>query len=159
MFSSSHKNAQYTLMSSMCPLTNVSYMAQWHQRLSNYPDGCWGSGYICITRAPKRLEQVGSWYNITAQLFTLIEIIHHWYSSELIQWHDDVIKWKHFPRYCPFVWGIHRSLVNSPHKGQWRGPLMVSLICIWINVRLVIWGDEASDLRHHRVHYDVTVMT
>ena len=22
--------------------------------------------------------------------------------------HDDVIKWKHFPRYWPFVWGIHR---------------------------------------------------
>ena len=24
--------------------------------------------------------------------------------------HDDVIKWKHFPRYWPFVWGIHRSV-------------------------------------------------
>ena len=23
--------------------------------------------------------------------------------------HDDVIKWKHFPRYWPFVWEIHRS--------------------------------------------------
>ena len=23
--------------------------------------------------------------------------------------HDDVIKWKHFPRYLPFVRGIHRS--------------------------------------------------
>ena len=31
--------------------------------------------------------------------------------------HDYVIKWKHFPRYWPFVWGIHRSPVNSPHKG------------------------------------------
>ena len=28
--------------------------------------------------------------------------------------HDDVIKWKHFPRYWPFVRGIHRSPVNSP---------------------------------------------
>ena len=38
------------------------------------------------------------------------------------KWHDDVIKWKHFPRYYwPFVRGIHRSPVNSPHKGQWRG--------------------------------------
>ena len=34
---------------------------------------------------------------------------------------DDVIKWKHFPCYWPFVRGIHRSPVNSPqHKGQWR---------------------------------------
>ena len=42
--------------------------------------------------------------------------------------HDDVIKWKHFLRYCPFVRRIHRSPVNSPHKGQWRGALIVSLI-------------------------------
>ena len=51
------------------------------------------------------------------------------YSSWLLHWycgnhHDDVIKWKHFPRYWPFVRGIHRSPVNSPHKGQWRGALM-----------------------------------
>ena len=49
--------------------------------------------------------------------------------------HDDVIKWKHFPRYWPFVQGIHRSPVNSPHKGQWRGALMFSLICTWTNGR------------------------
>ena len=42
--------------------------------------------------------------------------------------HDDVIKWKHFPRYSPFVRGIHRSPVNSPHKSQWRGVLMFSYI-------------------------------
>ena len=39
--------------------------------------------------------------------------------------HDDVIKWKYFPRYWPFVRGIHRSPVNSPHEGQWRGALFV----------------------------------
>ena len=33
-----------------------------------------------------------------------------------IQKHDDVIKWKHFPRYWPFVRGIHRSPVDSHHK-------------------------------------------
>ena len=62
--------------------------------------------------------------------------------------HDDVIKWKHFPRYWPFVWGIHRSPVNSPHKGQWRGVLMFSLICAWINVR--VNRGEAGDSRRHR---------
>ena len=70
--------------------------------------------------------------------------------------HDDVIKWKHFPRYWPFVRGIHRSPVNSPHKGQWRGALMFSLICTringWVN------NGEAGDLRRHRHHYDVIVM-
>ena len=46
---------------------------------------------------------------------------------------DDIIKWKHFPRNWPFVRGIHRLPMNSPHKGQWRGALMLSLICAWIN--------------------------
>ena len=35
-----------------------------------------------------------------------------------IIYHDDVIKWKHFPRYWSLVRGIHQSPVNSPHKGQ-----------------------------------------
>ena len=59
-----------------------------------------------------------------------------------VNYHDDVIKWKHFPRY---VLGIHWSHVNSSHKGQWRGALMFSLICDWINS----WVNnrEAGDLR------------
>ena len=52
--------------------------------------------------------------------------------------------------------GIQRSPVNSPHKGQWRGALMLSLICAringWVNNR------EASDLRRHRTHFNVTEM-
>ena len=70
--------------------------------------------------------------------------------------HDDVIKWKHFLRYWPFVRGIHRSPVNSPHKGQWRGALMFSLICAWI--KGWVSNGEAGDLRRHRAHFDVTVM-
>ena len=37
--------------------------------------------------------------------------------------HDDVIKWKHFPRYWSFVRGIH----------QWWGASMFSLIRVWTN--------------------------
>ena len=70
--------------------------------------------------------------------------------------HDDVIKWKYFPRYWPFVREIHRSPVNFPHKGQWRGALMFTLICArmngWVNNR------EAGDLRRYLAHYDVIVM-
>ena len=73
-----------------------------------------------------------------------------------LPWHDDDIKWKHFPRYCPFVRGIHRSPVNSPHKGQWRGALMFSLNCVWINSW--INNRKAGDLRRGRAHYDVIVM-
>ena len=70
--------------------------------------------------------------------------------------HDDVIKWKHFPRNWPFMRGIHRSPVNSPHKGQWRGALMFYLICVWINDW--INNREAGDLRRYCAHYDVIVM-
>ena len=77
--------------------------------------------------------------------------IHHDFCS-----HDDVMKWKHFPRYGPFVRRIHRSPVNSPHKGQWRGALMFSLICAWIN-GWINYG-EVGSLRRHRPHYDVNVM-
>ena len=74
----------------------------------------------------------------------------------MLKWHDDVIKWEHFPRYWPFVRGIHRSPVNSPHKGQWRGALMFSLICARINAWVNNSG--AGDLRRNHAHYDVTVM-
>ena len=75
---------------------------------------------------------------------------------QTILFHDDVIKWKHFPRYWPFVRGVHRSPVNSPHKGQWRDAFMFSLIYArlngWVNT------GEAGDLRRYRAHDDVTVM-
>ena len=49
------------------------------------------------------------------------------------------------------------EFTGSPHKGQWRGALMFSLISArinnWVNNR------EAGDLRRHRGHYDVSVMT
>ena len=70
--------------------------------------------------------------------------------------HDDIIKWKYFPLYWPCVRRIHRSAENSPHKGQWRGAFMFSLICTgingWVN------NPEAGDLRRHRDHNDITLM-
>ena len=51
---------------------------------------------------------------------------------------------------------IHWSPVNSSHKSQWRGALMFSFICTWING----WVNnrEAGDLRLHRAHYNVIVV-
>ena len=44
----------------------------------------------------------------------------------------------------------------TPHKGQWCGDLMFSLICVWING----WVNnrDASDLRRYRAHHDVILM-
>ena len=55
-----------------------------------------------------------------------------------------------------FVRGIHRPPVDSPPKSQWRGALMLSVICTWTNG----WANnrDADDFRRHRAHYDVTVI-
>ena len=70
----------------------------------------------------------------------------HWW-SKITTFHDDIVKWKHFG---------HRSPVNSPHKGQWRGALMFSLICAWTDS--LVNNRDTSDLRYHRTHYGNTVM-
>ena len=75
-------------------------------------------------------------------------LYHLWFTT-IVTYTVPIVNW-------PFVRGIHRSPVNSPHKGQWRGALMFSLICAWINGWLN--NREAGDLRRHRAHYDVTVM-
>ena len=70
--------------------------------------------------------------------------------------HYEVTRWKHFPRYWPFVRVFYRLPIDSPHKGQWRGALMISLIWPWTNG----WSNyrDAGDLRRHRAHFDATVM-
>ena len=94
---------------------------------------------------------IGDWSNGNIIRF------HHWYCPHPYCWGT---WWRHqietFPRCWPFVRGIHRSLVNSPHKAQWRGALMFLLICVRINGW--VKNREAGDLRRHRIHYDVSVM-
>ena len=66
--------------------------------------------------------------------------------------------WRHqmetFPALLAICAGNSPVPVNSPHKGQWRGALIYSLIWAWING----WVNEAGDLRRNRAHYDVIVM-
>ena len=77
-------------------------------------------------------------------------------ATAMVNAHDNVIKWGHFSHYWPFVRGIHRWPVNSPHKGQWRGALMFSFTYAWISG----WVNnrEAGKLRRRLAHYDVIVM-
>ena len=114
----------------------------------------WYSEIICYTELRKHqlveclyAIQCQSIIGSNAELLTI---------DQSIFVHDDVIKWKHFLRYWLFVRGIHRSPVNSNHKGQWRGALMFYFICRWTNG----WANhrDAGDLRRHRTHYGVTVM-
>ena len=78
-----------------------------------------------------------------------------WSGAHELSMHFDVIKWKHF-RFLALCAGNSPVAVTSPHKGQWRGTLMFSLIYAWIND----WVNnrDAGDLRRQRGHYDVIVM-
>ena len=49
------------------------------------------------------------------------------------QQYDDVITWKHFPRYWPIVRGIHRSPLDPLHKSQWA---LIVFFDVLLNKRL-----------------------
>ena len=127
---------------------------------NNFRWNCYQQAIILILKniSKLRLPHVSHFVQGSKFVLTLLHGPECWYQAVFTkpETHDDVIKWKHFPRYWPFVRGIHRSPVNSPHKGQWRGALMFSVIYVWIND----WVNnrEAGDLRRYRAHCDVIVM-
>ena len=96
------------------------------------------------------------WWNSGFNNFTIKQYVLPDTINADHQLHDDVIKWKDFPRYWPFVQGINRSPVNSPHKGQWRGAVMF-LIYTWTHG----WSNnrDAGGLRRYHAHHDITVMS
>ena len=129
----------------------------------------WPTGYLILALPTSEMGHCGFGFALIQQMSNLIKkyswmvfFLSRFSNNDIIiliscvYHHEDVIEPKHFPRYGPFVREIHRSPVNFPHKGQWRGALMFSLICAWING----WvnNGKAGDLRRHRAHYDVTVM-
>ena len=85
---------------------------------------------------------------------------HHWFQTPGRSYHCNVFRswWRHqmeFSALLAICAGNSPATGEFPHKGQWRGALMFSLICTWngwVNNR------AAGDLRRHRAHYDVTVM-
>ena len=70
--------------------------------------------------------------------------------------HDDVIKWKHFPRHWPLCGEFtgHRwiPLTKASDAELWCFLWSAPLINGWVNNR------ETGDLRRHGAHYDVIVM-
>ena len=69
----------------------------------------------------------------------------------------DITWWRHQIFRWPCVRGIQRSPVSFPHKVQWRGALIFSLICAWTNS--LANNRDTGDLRRHCAHYDVTAKT
>ena len=127
-----------------------------------------------VQRIHRRPENFPHKWPVTRKMFPFYDVIMHskkplhWYLKSPTAWNcfeilfrittenDDIIKWKHFPRYLPFVWEIQQSPVNSPDKGRWRRALMFPLICTWTNSG--VNTRYAADLKRHRAHYEVNVM-
>ena len=128
---------------------------------------------ICMEDQPPKLSSLKNvtWYpiqvNIKVPLFDrIVRLLNIWKHERA------VLLWNASDKFLGIAWCRHQmetfsallalcagnspGPVNSPHKGQWRGALMFSLICVWING----WVNnrEAGDLRRYRGHYDVNVM-
>ena len=98
----------------------------------------------------------------TARYLLLFVVVSHWVHSFI---HFRVYRPQE-TQYFAVSWWRHQMETfsallalcagNSPHKGQWRGALMFSVIDArikgWVNSR------EAGDLRRDRTHYDVIAM-
>ena len=74
-----------------------------HVALAEYFSGKWAG------QLSEKWSNLGNihWYTIWASNVSANGLLH-----------DDVIKWKHFPHYWPFVLEIHQSPVNSHHRSQ-----------------------------------------
>ena len=95
---------------------------------------------IIVSRAAKY-----SWWPIRNYTMTRMRILLPW-------WRDQMETFSALLAICAGNSPVHRY-----HKGQWRGALMFSLNCVWING----WvnNGEAGDLRRHHAHYEVIVMS
>ena len=89
----------------------------------------------------------------------------HFKKRPIQQWHQCIICWsvhmmtlsnETLSALLGFCAGNSPVTGEFPHKGQWCGALMFSLIWVWINDG--VNNRDAGDLRCHRAPYDVTVM-
>ena len=95
------------------------------------------------------------WHPLTILRNTMITIfIHHCHKNSYRHEHHGKLRTQTIRIVMMTSWNGNifrvtgRGPVNSPHKGQWRGALMFSLICVWMNN----WVNnrEAGDLRRYR---------
>ena len=82
------------------------------------------------------------------------------YFAHMTEMWQVISKWLHqmerFSALLALCAGNSPIPVNSPHKGQWRGALMFSLICVWIND----WVNnrEAGVLRQVMRSFDISLL-
>ena len=97
-------------------------------------------------------------YYLAAWLPTTLlrQMIFHEIAFKYYFHHDDVIKWKHFPCYWALCGGNPPVIGGFSSQRPATRRFDIFFICAWTkggaNKR------DASDLKRHGAHYDVTVM-
>ena len=111
--------------------------------LSLLPDDTYGG----VDWSPADRSPAGSIHRIAYNAAGKLAWLYTWWRHQMEMFSALLVI---YPRLIP------PSPVNSPHKGQWRGALKFSMICVWIND----WVNnrEAGDLIRHRSYYDVIIM-
>ena len=100
-------------------------------------------GKIYLYRMTWKTQQSAKTACFLGMYYIMLCIIACIHNDETLSW------WRHqietFSALLAICAGNSPVPVNSLHKGQWRGALMFSLICVWING----WANnrEAGDLR------------
>ena len=102
-------------MKSLCPKCRSIYLIldvlQHCGSMTTYGDRelgqQWLGKYFCLL-APSNYPNKGRF------IIGLLVIFLWWKFHK----YGDGIKWKHFPRYWPFVRGIHMTSLNSPYNSQ-----------------------------------------
>ena len=139
---------EYSTRTELVPGGNLIKLSSYHYSDSYYKTKMiWRPSHVCnrnpYTRKDGLYIETGPWLLCSVCLLTI------WAGT-----HDDIINWKHFPCYWPFVWGIHRSSVTRSFD-------------VFFDLRLdhalskpssPVNNREADDLRRHGVHYDITVV-
>ena len=157
------RNFTFTLIPGACKISYIGYIGifEWHTCHFTCIDGALEKK--CLFQKYKHASLYGVWPNYPVQCSSasyrsrciapecLCSVVCLRPSCSGFERYDDFIKWNRFPRYC------HSVTHEFPHKGQWRGPWMFSLICAWINAR--VNNRRGGDLIRHRPQYDVIVMT
>ena len=80
---------------------------------------------VGVSRGDKPCQMIGRFYSWATRRDVMTSSRERLRNSGLPWWRHQM---ETFSRYWPFVRGIHRSPLNSPHKDQWPGAFMLSLI-------------------------------
>ena len=122
---------------------------QLHHQSDSYVLNCWKNNTFIYT-TPRHWNR---------EIYTTITLYGSWlaFFYQIFLSHATRHQMEIFSALLAICEGNPSASGGFPSQSQWRGALMFSLICTWTNG----WANNrvTGDLRRHRAHYDVHIMT